>query len=134
MVNFGRAKRIIGPLSPPPSAFTADAVFTHPGGDAELRCTYERDGSMFAGGLRFHRVRAYRFVAEGHCTPWHVEDAYDTLVEIEKSDWIGELLAAERSETSGQWKIRHFLIYIDDSGAYEVAAEDCTWLPEEAVS
>lgn len=127
-------KRVIGPLSPPPSAYTEDVVFTHPGGDAELRCAYERDGAMFRGGLRFQRVRAYRFRAEGHCTPWHIEDAYDTLVEVEQSEWIGELLAAEPSETWGHWNIRHFLIYLDGAGAYEVAAEDVEWLPEEAAS
>ena len=128
------AKRVIGPLSPPPSAYTEDVVFTHPGGDAELRCIYERDGAMFAGGLRFQRVRAYRFRAEGHCTAWHIEGAYDTLVEVEQSKWIGELLAAESSEPFGQWKIRHFLIYIDGAGAYEVAAEGVEWLPEASTS
>jgi len=131
-VNALGTKRVIGPLSPPPSAFTESVVFTHPGGDAELRCTYERSGSMYVGGLRFHRVRAYRFRTEGHCTPWHIEDAYDTLVEVEHSEWIGELLAAEPSETWGHWKIRHFLIYLDGAGAYEIAAEDVEWLPEEA--
>jgi hypothetical protein len=133
-VNSAAAKRVIGPLSPPPSAYTEDVVFTHPGGDAELRCTYERDGAMVAGGLRFKRVRAYRFRAEGHCTPWHIEGAYDTLVEVEQSEWVGELLAAEPSETWGQWKIRHFLIYLDGAGAYEVAAEDVEWLPEASAS
>lgn len=127
-------KRVIGPLSPPPSAYTEDVVFIHPGGDAELRCTYERNGSMYTGGLRFLRVRAYRFRAEGHCTPWHVADAYDTLVEVEQSDWVSELLAAEPSEAWGQWRIQHFLIYIDGSGAYEVAAENCEWLPEATAS
>lgn len=133
-MNAVSTKRVIGPLSPPPSAFTEDVVFTHPGGDAELRCTYERGGSMYTGGLRFHRVRSYRFRAEGHCTPWHVEEAYETLVEVKRSNWIGELLAAEPRETWGQWKLRHFLIYIDGAGAYEVAAEDVEWLPEEAPS
>lgn len=128
------AKRVIGPLSPPPSAYTEDAVFTHPGEDAELRCTYERSGSMYAGGLRFHRVRAYRFRAEGHCTAWHIDDAYDTLVAVEQSGWVAELLAAESGETWGRREIRHFLIYIDGAGAYEVAAEGCEWLPEESSS
>ena len=127
-------KRVIGPLSPGQSAYTEDVVFTHPGGSAELRCVYEQDGQMVAGGLRFGRVRAYRFRAESHCTAWHIEDAYDTLVEVDPSEWVGELLAAEPSETWGQWKIRHFLIFIDGSGAYEVAAEDCEWLPERAAS
>lgn len=85
-MNTVGIKRVIGPLSPPPSAYTEGAVFTHPGGDAELRCTYERNGSMYVGGLRFCRVRAYRFCSEGHCTPWHIEDAYDTLAEVEQSE------------------------------------------------
>lgn len=133
-MSAGDAKRVIGPLSPPPSAYTEDAVFWHPGGDAELRCTYERDGAMYAGGILFQRVRAYRFRAEGHCTAWHIEGAYDTLVEVEQSGWIAELLAAEPSETWGRWAIRHFLIYVDGAGAYEVAAEDCEWLPELGAS
>lgn len=133
-MNGVGVKRVIGPLSPEPSAFTEDVEFVHPGGGAELRCRYERDGSMYAGGLRFSRVRAYRFRAEGHCVPWHVEDAYDALVEVEHSDWVAELLAAEPSETAGRWTIRHFLIYIDGSGAYEVAAEACEWLPEVAAA
>jgi hypothetical protein len=127
-------KRVIGPLSPPPSAYTEDVMFVAPGGDAELRCTYEHLGALFAGGLRFQRVRAYRFRVESHCTLWHIEDAYDTLVEVEHSEWASELLAAEPSETGGYWKIRHFLIYIDNAGAYEVAAESVEWLSETAAS
>lgn len=45
------------------------------------------------------------------------------LVEVEQSDWIAELLAAEPGETWG-WNIRHFLIYINGASAYEVAAEE----------
>lgn len=78
-------------------------------------------------------MRAFRFRAEGHCTRWHVEGAYDTLVEVEHSDWVSDLLAAEPRGTCGHWKIRHFLIFVDGSGAYEVAAEACEWIPEEAV-
>jgi hypothetical protein len=99
-----------------------------------LRCTYERNGGLFSGGIRFRRVRAYRFRAEGHVTAWHVEDTYDTLVEVSPSEWVAELLAAEPSQTGGQWSIRHFMIFIDGSGAYEVAAGEYEWLPEERAS
>ena len=94
-------KRVIGPMSPGLSAYTEDVSFIHPGSDAELRYTYERDGKMYAGGLRFHRVRAYRFRAESHCSAWYSKDAYDTLVEVEESEWIGELMAAAASQTGG---------------------------------
>jgi len=127
-------KRVIGPLSSGVSAYTEDALFTHPGGSAELRGTYEREGHMFVGGLRFDRVRAYRFRAESHCTAWHIEDAYDTLVEVESSEWVAELLASTPRDQVSLWKIRHFMIFVDDSGAYEVAAESCEWLPELAAS
>jgi len=43
---------------------------------------------------------AYRFRTEGHCTAWHVEDAYDTLVEVERSDWV-ERTACGRAQRDG---------------------------------
>lgn len=125
---------VIGPLSQPPSGYAEAAVFTHPGGDAELVCTYEREGSMYAGGFRFQRVRAYRFRAEAHCTPWHVEGAYDALVEVAPSVWVAELRAASPAGAPWPWPIRHFLIYVDDAGAYEVAAEDVERIAERPVA
>ncbi|MEZ0579280.1 hypothetical protein [Nocardioides sp. MH1] len=125
------------PLITLPVASTAledDPEFVHPGGSAELRIEFERDGVRVRSGLRFSRVRAFRFRAEGHCTSWHVQGAYDTVVEVEPSSWLAELLDAEASETWGRWKIRHFLIYLDGAGAYEVAAEDVSMLAEEAAS
>lgn len=125
------------PILTLPIASTAlddDPEFVHPGGLAELRIRFDRNGVIVRSGLRFTRVRAFRFRSEGHCTRWHVEGTYDTLVEVEQSDWVLELLAAEPSATSGHWNIRHFLIYIDGAGAYEVAAEDVDWLPEQAAS
>lgn len=127
----GTAEATAGTAVPAAFGLHRGRVVHPPGGDAELRYTYERNGTMFAGGLRFMGVRAYRFRAEGHCTPWHGEGAYDTLVEVMPSEWAAELLAAEPSETWGKWVIRHFLIFVDGSGAYEVAAENCEWLTEE---
>lgn len=116
------------------SALGADPEFTHPGGSAELRIEFDRDGALVRSDLRFTRVRAFRFRAEVHCTSWHVRGAYDALVEVRSSTWVAELLEAEPSETWGHRKIRHFLIYIDGAEAYEAAAEDVAWLPEEAAS
>ena len=109
-------------------------MFTDADGDVVLRCRYERHGSMFAGGLRFHRVSAYRARSESLCTAWHIEDAYDTLVEVEQSVWLSELRAVAPGGSWGQRKVRHFLIFVDSAGAYEVAAEDVEWLPEHPAS
>jgi hypothetical protein len=116
------------------TALEADPEFIHPGGSAELRIEFARNGVIVRSGLRFNRVRAFRFRSEGHCTSWHVQGTYDTLVEVQPSPWVAELVEAEPSETWGRWKIRHFLIYLDGAGAYEVAAEDVEWLPQEVAS
>lgn len=121
-------------LPVPSTVLLSDPTFSHPGGDAELRYEFERDGVAVRGGIRFEEVRAYRFRAEGHCTAWHVQDAYDTLVEIRPSDWTAELLNAEPTETWGRWEIYHFLVFVDGAGAYEVAAARWSWLPEELAS
>lgn len=128
-----KEKRPLATLPVPSTSFTTDPTFLHPGGTVELRYEFERAGLAFGGGILFERVRAFRFRGESHCTTWHLESAYDTLVEVTESDWVSELLAAEPSETWGRWKIRHFLIYIDSAGAYEVAAASWSWLPEEPV-
>lgn len=117
-------------LPVPSTALLADPTFYDPGGDAELRYEFDRDGAVVRGGFRFEQVRAFRFRAEGHCTVWHV-DAYDTLVEVTPSDWVGELRAAQPAEARTNWEIHHFLIFIDGAGAYEVAAASWSWLPEQ---
>lgn len=113
------------------TSFTTDAVFEYPGGVALLRFEFVRDGIAYRGGLRFEKVRAFRFRSEGHCTAWHVEGVYDTLAEVSGSEWVSELLAAESAETWGRWEIRHFMIYIDSAGCYEVGAGSWSWLAEE---
>lgn len=115
-------------LPVPSTSFTTEVVFEHPLGEALLRFEFERDGVTRRGGLRFEKVRAHQFRAEGHCTVWHIEGAYDTLAEVLGSVWVEELLVAE---TSVQWQIRHFMIYVDSAGCYEIAAHTWSWLPEE---
>lgn len=118
-------------LPVPSTALRTDPVFEHPGGEALLRFEFERDGVAYRGGLRFEKVRAYRFRSEGHVTSWHVRGAYDTLVEVIGSDWVAELLAAEPPEAWGCWEIRHFMIYIDGAGCYEIGAAAWSWVQEE---
>jgi len=118
-------------LPVPSTALRTDPVFEHPGGEALLRFEFERDGVAYCGGLRFEKVRAYRFRTEGHVTSWHIQGVYDTLVEVTGSGWVAELLAAEPAETWGRWEIRHFMIYIDSAGCYEIGAASWSWLQEE---
>lgn len=126
-------KRVLGPLSEGVSAYTESTEFVCAGGVAELRCMFEKDGSMVRGGLRFFGVRAYRYRTEPYCTVWHLDEAYDMLVEVEHSSWVAQLHADEPPALNWSMPLRHFLIYIDDAGAYEIVAGSYEWLPQVVV-
>lgn len=115
----------------PQSPSLEEVTFEHLEGDAVLRFNLERGGEVYRTGLRFDTVRAYRFRTEGHCTAWHVTDVYDALAEVRNSEWVRELLSAEAAATAGHWRIRHFIIYIEDVGCFEVGAASWSWLEEE---
>jgi hypothetical protein len=89
----------------------------------------ESESRAFAAGLRFVRVRAFRWRAEVHSTVWQIDGAYNSLVEVVDSDWVSELHEAEPSDHH-HWEIHHFMVYVEDSGSYEVASETWEWLPE----
>jgi hypothetical protein len=113
--------------------FTSDATFEHPGGSAAIRCCYQREAVTVKGGVRFARVRSYRFRTEAYCTAWHVQDAYDTISEVVSSDWLNELRVDEQESARGRWELHHFILYIDSVGCFELAAESWSWL-EDVVS
>ena len=115
-------------LPVPSTSFVSDPTFVDPGGKVELRYEYRRKGTLIHGGIRFEKVRAYRFRTEGHSTSWHVQ-AYDTLVEVAPSPWITELREAEPAQPSSRWELHHYLIYVDGAAAYDVAAASWSLLP-----
>jgi len=108
-------------------------VFENCGAQALLRFVFNRDGAAWRGGLRFDGVSACRFRAKAYCALWHVEQAYDSLVEVRESKWIAELRADEDPEQQ-RWGMRHFMVYLDSAGCYEIVAMSSAWLPEERES
>ncbi|MCW5220686.1 hypothetical protein D5041_13295 [Verminephrobacter aporrectodeae subsp. tuberculatae] len=74
-------------------------------------------------GVLFIKPRAFRKREEIYCTVWHIEDAYDTVCEIQGSDWVDELRAAATPDKRDYWVMRHFMIYVDSFGCLEVVAE-----------
>jgi len=73
--------------------------------------------------LRFDRARAYRKISEIYCTPEQINRAYDTVYELHESSWVKQLKDACPSEWKERWVLRHFMLYIDSFGCFEVIAE-----------
>lgn len=126
-------KTPLGVLTTPSTAITREATVTLADGDAVIRFDFDRDGQIFTGGVRFGGVRAFRSRAEGHCAAWHIDGAYDTVAQVEDSDWVAELMAAEPSQTWGQFPMRHYMLFVDGSGCFEVVAASWELLSDTPV-
>lgn len=88
-----------------------------------LSMVCDDDGKKRSVGVLFVKPRAFRKRAETYCTGWHVNDVFDTVCEIQESDWVKELRAVAMPEWRDYWVMRHFMIYVDSFGCLEVVAE-----------
>ena len=107
----------------PSAAVIRGPVLCTDGGDLLLSMDFDDDGQKRLASLRFMKQRAFRKRSETYCTGWHVNDIYDTVCEVQGSDWVNELRAASAPEWRDQWVMRHFMIYVDSFGCIEVVAE-----------
>jgi hypothetical protein len=96
-----------------------------------IRYEYSRDGTRFRSGIRFENHRALRTRAESSCTIWHIDSAYDTLTEVQESPWVTEIYNDTSAQWRDHWTMRHYIIYLDGSGSFEVIAESWEIIPEE---
>jgi len=109
---------------PVPSVeFERDAILC----DSVLCFQYYKDKSLCRGGIKFNRVAATRTRAERCCKAWHIDDAYDTLVEVERSSWMTEIRADTEEMWRNKWEMHHYMIYLDSAGSFELIAE--SWEP-----
>ena len=88
-----------------------------------LSMVCDDDGKRRNTGVLFGKPRALRKRSEIYCTLWHIEGAYDTVCEVQGSDWVDELRAVAVPEWRDYWIMRHFMIYLDSFGCLEVVAE-----------
>lgn len=109
-------------LRVPSTELNSDVKLEHIGGRAALSFEFKAAGALHHSTLEFSDVRAYRFRAEVHCTAWHIEGAYDSLVEVEYSDWAEQMRCDTATEWRDHWQLRHYMIYLDSAGCYEFLA------------
>lgn len=57
-------------------------------------------------------------------------NAYDTIVEIEDSEWINEIKKLNEDEFNF-WKLKHYAIYLEDLGMYQFLARGYDVTTEE---
>jgi hypothetical protein len=105
------------------TAVVRSPVLSTDGGDLRLFMEFDEEGKTRSVNLRFVKQRAFRKRSETYCTAWHVTDTFDTVCEVQGSDWVQELRSASLPEWRDQWVMRHFMIYVDNFGCVEVVAE-----------
>ncbi len=124
-MGVGMGKVALGDIMRGSQSLFPEVGLVKAGADTLITYVRETETQSFEAGIRFVRARAFRFRAEAHCTTWHSRDTYNQLVEISDSEWAAELYRPNR-----EWEMHHYMVYIADSGCYEVASESWEWLPE----
>ena len=120
---------------PVPSTDFVVEAHMHPSSDGDMiRFSYAREDVEYRSGIRFRNVCATRSRAERCCTVWHIDSAYDTLVEVLGSSWVKELLLDMDERWRNRWETHHYMVYLDSAGCFEVVADSWEALQEEVGS
>ena len=123
-------KGAIGSIPCPSTEIVGTPVVESVGAALSLSFEFEDDDDVrFASGIDFDGVRAFRKRAESLCSAWHIEDAYDTVVEVNGSEWVSELKADGNAQWRDHFPMRHFMIYLDSFGVLEVVGAEAVVLP-----
>lgn len=95
---------------------------------------YFLDGVPKRSGIRFDEAVATRTRNERFSSSWNVK-AFDTLTEIHESDWKSQIKQEVHERHHEELtQFRHFAIYLDSAGSFEVLSSDFEILPEESGS
>jgi len=102
-------------------------------GGSNSTLTYDKDKVLFLRLLdvsndelyyefSFDGVVAFRHFTEGFS---FISESYEKLIEICNSDWLKELrkMMPDRFDFCEQ---KHFAIYTENDGQYEIIAKDCS--------
>ena len=116
------SKKPLHTVPVPSTSFTTEAYFDGQGSSPAIRFGYGKNGTKHQGGIKFSHVLAVRIRSERCCTAWHIEGAYDTLVEVEDSPWVKEMRADTTEQWRSKWAMHHYMIYLDSAGCFEVIA------------
>jgi hypothetical protein len=130
MVIPGRGQRQVIQLPFSTAESESGPIIEHLPGRMTLRYDAEGEHGIAWTVLRFVMVLALRFTPDAACDAWMVE-AYSRICEVEGSTWLSDL----RSTAAGRGIVlpasaRHFFIYFDHVGCWEVLADEVQVEPD----
>jgi hypothetical protein len=122
-------KKILYTIPVPSTSFTQGAELCS---ESEIKYSYRENGSNVNCILRFYGVSTQWSRTERCCTLWHIQDTYDTLVEVEDSEWSAEIKKAIPDHLQGDHEYNHYMIYLDSSGCFEFIADSWKLFEEKS--
>lgn len=87
-----------------------------------LKYDYESESGYVWAAIVFQGVHGFQFTRDYSCEPNQI-DAFDKVVEVQSSSWVKQLLAARPSAVPTM-PVKHYRIYFDNVGCYDIAAEN----------
>ena len=120
-------------LPAPSTDSITDASLLLFGRSVLVKYDYYRDESPHRAALCFKGVVSTKSRSERCCTSWHVK-AFDVLLEIVESQWLVDQREDISPRYRDEFTARHFMIYFDSVGCFEVLADDFELIPEEVGS
>ena len=93
--------------------------FNHSGGDGWLTIHVDDIGNKT---IKFKRIRFFNFTAMPNCTPEMIT-AYFELVDLGDTKELASFIANDQSFVKAYDSLKHFRIYLDETGCYDIFAE-----------
>ena len=101
--------------------FQAPPSLTQRGDRLELTYDFETESGQYQHAtISFRGVESFSFTSFESCSPDQVA-AYDEVVVVCASKWLKQLRSRRASEES---LARHYRIFLDEVGCYEVVASE----------
>jgi hypothetical protein len=77
--------------------------------------------------IYFSHVRWCEFTALPNCSADQIRSAYFKLVDLGSTDWRSAFSSADTSARKPYASLRHFRIFLEETGCYELLAESA-WI------
>ena len=96
--------------------------FSHNEANAELKIHINEVGTQV---VSFEKVRSYKFTALPNCTAQMIS-AYFKVVDCGSTKSLSDFKTSNSFDPKMDSSLKHYMIFLDETGCYEVYAENVT--------